>query len=485
VNRGSLVIVALLAFDACGEARVTVTPASPPAATISPQPTLQDELGAIFNTPQFDRAFWSILVEPVDSDRPIFSVNAGKLVMPGSNMKILTLAAAAQVLGWDRRFDTNVVTAAPLNSGVLGGDLIVVGGGDPSISERSDEPGTLRAIARQLADSGLRMIDGRVIGDDDLFDDRGFGDGWSIDNLPYGYSAAVGALEYNEGSVDLVVRAGASAGDPVSVQVRPEGGGLDIDNRLVTVAEDGTGMLTLFRLPGSSHVVVQGQIPAKAPVFARTASVENPTAFFVRAFRAALLAEGIQVSGDAVDIDDVVPKPDRGRTRVLVQHQSVPLSQLAVAMMKVSQNQYAEMLLRAIGKPAARDALRALGVSDDSYIIADGSGLSRYNYVTAEALVRILRQMHQQPLYASVFPGTLPVAGRDGTLSRRLSGSPVEGKVRAKSGTIDNARALSGYLETADGKTLVFSIIANNFNSSPAEIDAAVDKALILLATHK
>ena len=152
-------------------------------------------------------------------------------------------------------------------------------------------------------------------------------------------------------------------------------------------------------------------------------------------------------------------------------------------MMKVSQNQYAELLLMKIGKPAARDALRELGIADDSYIMADGSGLSRYNYVTADSLVRLLQEMHRRPAHVSAFVQTLPIVGRDGTLARRLTGTAAEGRVRAKSGTIDNARALSGYVDTADGETLAFSMIANNFNSSAADIDAAADKALIRLAT--
>jgi D-alanyl-D-alanine carboxypeptidase/D-alanyl-D-alanine-endopeptidase (penicillin-binding protein 4) len=485
VKRTSLALVVLVIFESCGGARVSVTPTprtvDPPQALES----LQYDLNTIFNAPQFDRSLWSVLIRPLDSDRPVFALNPGKLVMPGSNMKILTLASAAEVLGWEHRFETRLISSAAIESGVLRGDLIVVGGGDPSISERSDEPGALRALARQLSDAGLRIIDGRIIGDDDLFDDRGFGEGWSIDNLPYGYSAPVSALEYNEGSVDLVIRAGAAAGDPVTIQVRPEGSRLEIDNKLTTVGENGTGMLTLQRLPGSSRVIVQGQIPAKATPFARTASVDNPTDFFVRAFRAALIAESIQVGGAAVDIDELSPKPNETGARVLAVRQSPMLSDLGSSMMKVSQNQYAEMLLKTIGKTAARDALRGLGVTDDSYIMADGSGLSRYNYVTADALVRILQQMHERPAHAAAFVRTLPVAGREGTLARRLNGTPAEGKVQAKSGTIDNARALSGYVQTADGETLVFSIIANNFSSSPADIDAATDKALVRLATFK
>jgi D-alanyl-D-alanine carboxypeptidase/D-alanyl-D-alanine-endopeptidase (penicillin-binding protein 4) len=413
-------------------------------------------------------------------------LNAGKLMMPGSAMKIVTAAAAAELLGWDHRFETKVVSAAPIDAGVLRGDLVVVGGGDPSISERGERPGALRSLARQVREAGITRIEGGVIGHDDLFDDNGFGDGWTLDNLPYGYAAAVSALEYNGGSVDLVIHAGAAAGDPVAIQVRPQGGGLHIDNRLVTVAESGPGRLTLKRLPGSPRVVVQGQIPAKTAPFARTAAVDNPTAFFVSAFRAALVSEGVQVDGDAIDIDDFLAKPDLTDARAIVLHTSPPLQQLVASMMTVSQNQYAEMLLRAMGGRDAVDLLlKRWNLAADSYVIADGSGLSRYNYVTSEVLVRVLQNMHGAPGHAAAFLDTLPVAGRDGTLSKRLAGTPADGKVKAKTGTVDNARSIAGYVETAGGNTLVFSIIANNFSGPASAIDAIADRALVRLAMFR
>jgi D-alanyl-D-alanine carboxypeptidase/D-alanyl-D-alanine-endopeptidase (penicillin-binding protein 4) len=272
----------------------------------------------------------------------------------------------------------------------------------------------------------------------------------------------------------------------VEIQARPDGSALEIDNRLVTVAETGAGMLTLERMPGSLHLIVRGQIPAKAAPFVRTASVDNPTQFFTNAFHGALAAAGVQVDKGALDIDDVLPKPDLTMARTLATRRSPPLAQIAVPMMKVSQNQYAELLLKALGgRQVARDRLKAMGIADDSYIIADGSGLSRYNYVTDETLVRILQNFQQRPADAAAFLATLPIAGLDGTLARRLTGTPAEAKVHAKSGTIDNVRAISGYVEDADGELLVFSIIANNFAVPTSQIDAAADKALIRLATFK
>jgi serine-type D-Ala-D-Ala carboxypeptidase/endopeptidase (penicillin-binding protein 4) len=484
VTRAAVALVAALAVSACGASRtVAVTPTATATAR-TPVQQLQADLSAIFETPQFERSFWSVLVRPGASNDDLYSLNAAKLMMPGSTMKIVTVAAAAELLGWDHQFETKVVSVAPVDHGVLRGDLVVIGGGDPSISERSDTPGALIAIARQLRDAGITRVEGGVIGDDDLFDDNGFGDGWTLDNLPYGYAAAVSALEYNEGSVDLVIRAGAAAGDPVTIQVRPGGSGVQIDNQLVTVAESGTGRLTLHRLPGSSRVVVRGQIPAKAAPFARTASVDNPTAFFVSAFRDALIADGIAVNGDAVDIDDFLAKPDLSAARTLVSHKSPALRQLAASMMKVSQNQYAEILLKALGGlDKARSVLQSWNVTSDSYVIADGSGLSRYNYVTSSALVGILQRMRAEPKHASAFAETLPVTGRDGTLSKRLAGTAAEGRVRAKTGTVDNVRAIAGYVDTASGETLVFSIIANNFTAPASTIDAAADRALVRLAT--
>ena len=348
MTRAAIAFAAALTVAACGSStKVAVTPAMP-AGTRTPVQQLQADLSAIFETPQFERSFWSVLVRPADSTDDLYSLNASKLMMPGSAMKIVTLAAAAELLGWDHQFETKIVSLAPTDEGVLRGDLVVIGGGDPSISERSEVPGVLRTLARQVRDAGITRIEGGIIGHDDLFDD-GFGFGWTLDNLPYGYAAAVSALEYNEGSVDLVIRAGAAAGDPVAIQVRPGGSGLHIDNRLATVAETGTGRLTLERLPGSSRVVVHGQIPAKAAPFVRTASVDNPTVFFVSAFREALIAEGIQVHGDAMDIDDFLAKPDFTGARMLVSHTSPPLRQIASSMMRVSQNQYAETLLKTLG----------------------------------------------------------------------------------------------------------------------------------------
>jgi D-alanyl-D-alanine carboxypeptidase/D-alanyl-D-alanine-endopeptidase (penicillin-binding protein 4) len=468
----------------CGASKSVIT-ANPPPGVVSARDSLRRDLDLIFNAPAFERTFWSVLVRPADSTEDLYSLNPGKLAMPGSAMKIVTTAAVAEHLGWDHQFETRVVAIAPIESGILRGDLVVIGGGDPGISERADQPGAMRALAHQVREAGITNIEGGVIGNDDLFDEKELGDGWTLDNLPYGYSAPVSALMYNEGSVDLVIRAGAAPGEPVTIQVRPDGSGLEVHNRLTTVSPTAPGSLTLHRLPGSSRVTVQGQIPAQSSSFVRTASVDNPTVFFARAFRQALIAEGVQVGGDAIDIDDFASKPDLAGARPVAIRRSLPLADLTRSMMKVSQNQHAEILLKSIGgRRTVHDILKSWDVSADSYIIADGSGLSRYNYIASDTLVRILQRMHTDPKHASRFSDALLLAGRDGALANRLTGTVAEGKVRAKTGTVDNVRAIAGYVQAEDGQTLAFSIVANNVNVPNAEIDAAADRALIRLAAY-
>jgi D-alanyl-D-alanine carboxypeptidase/D-alanyl-D-alanine-endopeptidase (penicillin-binding protein 4) len=477
-------LIALLAAS-CGPKHVAVSPPGALAGIAPAAQRLAQDLASIFGAPEFDRAFWSVLVRPLGSTDNLYALNPQKLMLPGSAMKIITAAAAAERFGWDHRFETRVVTTADVDAGMLDGDLVIVGSGDPSISERSDHPGTLKLIAKQVHDAGVVHIHGGVIGDDDLFDDKGWGDGWTLDNMPYGYSAPVAALLYNEGSVDLVITAGAAAGDPVAIVTRPEGSGLDVENRLVTVEETGTGRLTLRRFPGSSKLIVQGQIPAKAPPFVRTASVDNPTRFFAAAFRDALIAEGVEVMGEVADIDDLASRPRLAEAHTVATWQSPPLGEIINSMMKVSQNQYAEMLFNLVGgRSAVQQILRGWGLADDSYVIGDGSGLSRYNYVSSETLVRVLQRMQTDQRHSPAYLNALPAAGRDGTLAGRLAGTAAEGRVRAKTGTVDNVRAIAGYVESATGELLVFSIIANNFTVANSVVDAAADKALVRLATY-
>lgn len=464
-------------------------------ATVLPLAALQTELATIFGAPPFERSIWGVLIQSIDTGDTLFAANPSKLVMPASNMKILTLATSAEQLGWDYTYETRLVTSGTIEGGVLKGDLVVIGSGDPSLGNRVGDGGrTMAGWADQLWNAGIHAIDGRLIGDDNAFEDEGVGGGWSWDDLAYGYAAPVGALAFDENAVELAIRPGAVVGDLGEIRLRPLDGGLVVENHVTTSPPDGEFALDLRRAPGSARLVARGTIPLGTPELVRTVSIDNPTDFFLAALDRALHARGITITATASDIDFVFPAPETSTARVLVTHRSPPLSELAMPLMKVSRNLYGETLLKTLktqdgrsgtvqsGRDAVVEVLRSWGLSPDTVVLSDGSGLSRYNYVTVETLVSVLRHLANDPRHAGPFEATLPVAGRDGTLGNRMKGTVAEGNVHAKTGAVSNVRAISGYLRTRDNERIVFSIVANNFNAAPVEVDRAADRALERLA---
>jgi serine-type D-Ala-D-Ala carboxypeptidase/endopeptidase (penicillin-binding protein 4) len=454
---------------------------------------LRADLGQIFDSPAFARMQWAVVVQSLASGETLYSENASKLMLPASNMKIVTLAAAAERLGWDFTYETTLVTSAPVVSGILEGDLIVVGSGDPTIGGRGGRATrVLEEWADRLRAAGLNGITGRIVADARAFDLETLGAGWAWDYLAAYYAAGVSALQYNESVADVVIRPGMSAGVPAVAEVRPIESGLILDAH-VTTSASGEPDLELSRLAGSNRLIVRGTVPVGSKEVVRTATVDRPALYFARILREVLVARGIRVGGAAVEYEDVYPVPPSEATRVLLSHRSPPLSEFARVLMKVSQNQYAETLLRTLGaqsgqgtasagRAVVREVLSGWGIPEDAYVQVDGSGLSRYNYVCADTLVRILRQMDSDPRHRDPFVATLPVGGQDGSIARRFVGTAAAGNVRAKTGSISNVRALSGYVTTFDGEPLVFSIIANHFTVPQATIDAATDQAVERLA---
>jgi len=455
---------------------------------------LRADLARIFENPAFGRMQWAVLVESLASGETVYSANASKLVMPASNMKVVTLAAAAERLGWDYTYETTLVTAAPVVNGILKGDLVIVGTGDPTIGGRG---GSATRVFEDWADrlraAGLTGITGRIVADARAFGQDTLGAGWSWDYLGSGYAAGVSALQFNESVADVVIKPGMSAGQPAVIEVRPIESGLIVDSRVTTSAGGDTDIET-FRLAGSNRLIVRGTVPVGAKDVVRAATVDRPALYFARILREVLVARGIRVGGAAVEYEEAYAVPPTEPTRVLLSHQSAPHSDIARVLMKVSQNQYAETLLRTLGawagtgtpetgRKVVQEVLDGWGIPRDAYSQVDGSGLSRYNYVCAETLVTILRQMYTDPRHKEAFLAALAVGGQDGTISRRFVGTAAAGNVRAKTGSIANVRALSGYVTSADGEPLVFSIIANNFTAPQSEIDAAIDEAVVRLAT--
>jgi PBP4 family serine-type D-alanyl-D-alanine carboxypeptidase len=337
-------------------------------------------------------------------------------------------------------------------------------------------------------------VDGRLIGDDSCFDDEGLGAGWAWDYLGAGYAARSSGLSYNENEVEIRIRPGQTAGELAAIAVGPPGHLLQIVNDARTGAPGSAVNLDLLRFPGRPQLTIRGTVPAGGNETARSASVENPTKFFVEALRLALATRGIRLSGGAWDLDELPGPAPAGDRRLIARATSLPLASIAAYFLKASQNFYAETVLKTLGRSVkragtadagravVRETLEAWGVPADAFVMYDGSGLSRYNYVTADTMVRILKHMWQDPRLRGPFAAALPVAAHDGTLDTRMKGTILDGRVEAKTGTISNVRSLSGYLETRSGERIVFSMIANHFTAPSSQVDVVVEKALARLA---
>jgi D-alanyl-D-alanine carboxypeptidase/D-alanyl-D-alanine-endopeptidase (penicillin-binding protein 4) len=458
---------------------------------------LASDLSDIFASPVLERALVGVRIESL-RDGLLYEKNGRKLVVPASNMKLLTLAVAATRLGWDYRFETRLETAGPVEAGSLRGDLVVTGTGDPSIMASAPGPAALfDEWADALWEAGIRRVTGRLIGDDNAFDDVGLGAGWAWDYAAAAYAAPTGALNYNENIVAVRVTPGTAEGAPAAIELTPAGHLLEVFNGVQTGAKGSAASLNLERLPGSAMLAVRGSVPLGGATAIRTTAGDNPTGFFVEAFRLALGSRGIAVQGGAWDIDDVPDAPAPARRRVIARRESLPLSSLGGYFLKESQNFYGETFLKAIGRSAqggsgsadagrraVRETLSAIGIGADSYVMYDGSGLSRYDYVTADAIVALLKHVWHDEALRGPFLAALPVGGHDGTLGARMKGTPLAGRVQAKTGTIANMRALSGFLTTESGEKIVFSIIANHFTAPNSEIDAIAERALLRLVAR-
>jgi D-alanyl-D-alanine carboxypeptidase/D-alanyl-D-alanine-endopeptidase (penicillin-binding protein 4) len=469
----------------CGGAR-----ASSAAPTAPSSPALRQlgrEIDAVLAAPELRRSTWGIEVRSLDRNDVLFDHQAHRLLLPASNTKIITVATAAERLGWDFSFATELATLGPVDGGVLYGDLVVVGSGDPSIDDWDGRATSLfQSWAQALRSRGISVVTGGVIGDDNRVPDVSLGAGWAWDDLDRSFAASVGALQFNQNTVRLRVTPAAAPGDPAIATIEPFGSGLTIVNKVTTGAPGTAPFVQTRRGVNSPALDVRGTVPVGGSPIVRNVSVHNPTLYFVGALRAALMASGIEIRGPAIDVDELWDAAILDRRSIVLTHRSPTLAELSVTTMKLSQNLFAETILQAAGGPeAVRATLAGWSIESGTVALADGSGLSRYNLATPDALVAVLARMHRDERLRDQFEATLPVAGRDGTLADRMSGTPAAGNARAKTGSFSNARGLSGYVRTADGELLVFAILANNFGTTPDTIEAAADAIVVKLAEFR
>ncbi len=473
-----------------GGAPAPLAPREAPAA--SRVAALVADVDGVVEDPAFARASWGVVIQSLDNDQVLYRRNADRLFMPASNLKLLTTAAALVKLGPAFRWRTEVVARGPRRADTLAGDLVVIGHGDPSLAvdaaTGADPLAPLRPWADSLRARGITVVAGRVIGDAAAFPDTPLGPGWSWDDLTYDYGAPVGALQLNDGVAWVQATPSGTAGRPVQAALLPAGAPLKLFDLAVTApADSDVHRLTVDRAPFSDSVTLAGRRSARLPALRLPVSVPSPTAYFVAGLTEVLREAGITVLGDTA-------LPADSAADTLFTWRSPPLDSVLKLMLKPSQNQIAEMLLRTLGeqvtgvgsmdsgRAVVRGVLTGLGVPPDAYVQVDGSGLSRYNYVAPEALAQILAAMFRRPEFPTLF-GALPIAGVDGTLATRFLGTAAAGDAHAKTGTLSNVRSLSGYVTDADGETLLFVLLVNGFTVPSHVVAAAQDRIVERLAT--
>ena len=485
--RASWLLIVLVLVAGCAKNRPATSP--PP---LDPVEQLQSDFKAILDGPGRRRATWGIVVQSTARQDRLVELNPRNLLVPGSSLKLVTVASAAEAVGWDYTFETTLLATGPITDGVLHGDLVIAGSGDPSVLGRGGND-SLAPWAAALRERGIARIDGRIIADDNAVEEPRPGFAWSWEDLGYAYGAVAGALNLGENALTLVVQPGAAEGAAPIIELPADAGDLAIVNHAITGAPGSTALVWPEWLPGETRVTIEGSIPiGSGPARIGIAS-GNPTRWFARSVRAQLVADGIEITGDGVDVDDLPYPPAQASSHVLYVHRSRPLADIVRPLLKDSINLYAEAVLRlATGRNGARvtgaalDATRARleswGIPKDGIQIVDGSGLSRRNVVAPETLLAILLRAYD-PSGLSPFMHALPVAGRDGTLESRMRGTAAEGNVIAKTGTLSNVRTLAGYVKTADGETVAFVIMVNNFEGAPADAVAAIDRLAARLAS--
>lgn len=483
----SIALVALLAAGACA---LPLRSSAPAAAG------LDAELDAIFADTSLAQAHWGVLVRSEASGESLYELNADRLFVPASNMKLVTGAAALAVLGPDYRFRTEIAAAGPVRDGVLQGPLVVRGSGDPTISTRfaEDVRDVFRAWADSLRAHGITRVAGGIIGVDSAFPGPPLGSGWAWDDAESAYAAEISALQLEESAIDLQIFPSGTVGAPPVVVLDPPTQFVGVANRAITAGPGGETRLSISREAIGPGLRIEGEIAQDTTLVERRVAVRGATGYFLSVLRETLREAGVAIDGRAMDADELpADEPSAARAQPVFVWSSPPLWEILPAMMKPSQNQIAETLLRAVGSEARGDGTARGGaaVIDSLFVVwgldpdeiraADGSGLSRYDLVSPNVLVALLVRMRSTP-ESDLWYESLPIGGIDGTLENRMREPPLRGNVHAKTGSLSGVRSLSGYLTTAGGERIVFSILVNNHNRNASAVDRIADQALERIA---
>ncbi len=471
------------------------TIALPPATVTAPtsaRDRVREIADSVIAAPMWKNARWGLLIVDAASGDPIYVHDADRLFMPASNQKLLTAAVAMQQLGPDFRWKTPVMLRGKQSGSTWSGDLLIEGSGDPSFSDTLRAGNALSAfdpVVSALAARGIRRITGRVLAHGDAFTGPTTGFGWEIDDLDESYGAPVDELMFNEGELFVRVRAGARSGGAATVTTAPTVSYPRVENRVTTrdASTPGEPFKAVYDTSASVVLLTGSLVVGDSTTLSM--SYRHPSDAVTAALQQHLRAAGVQVEGKLI-----AASRDKAPHETLVTLESPPLSIVMRRMQKPSQNQIAELLFRTSGLKVSgvgsADSARAVGartlamwgVRNEDAAYRDGSGLSRHDYVTPRALVRVLDAMRQSTWFEA-YRTALPLAGVDGTLRNRMKGTPSAGNAHAKTGTVDKARSLSGYVTTADGRVVMFSMLANNFTVPTREVERVQDMLVVALAS--
>lgn len=483
------VALSVLAFTQAPQ-RATPPPAETDAAPADRVPAeaavmeLRAALAGLVDGDARRNEAWSILAVSLDRGDTLFAWSPDAALTPASNMKLLTTAAALEYLGPDHRFVTYVLADGPIRDGVLEGNVYLYGTGDPTLGTRfAERPApALVALADTLELLGVREIRGDIVGDGSYFAGDGSGAGWQPDYMNAWYATPAGALSVHENLVRLEV-SGGEAGHPPKLTYVPGGEGVWVRNDAVS---GGGGRARVVRSSYHGPILVTGRAGSGTSV--HDVSVADPPVYAAALFRDVLADRDVVLHGETRGIEDASASPITGRRmfapaledpdtrlRVLAEHTSAPLIEILEVINQRSHNFFAEQVLRALGRAAGGDGSaesggRAItelmsrgGVDITGIRVADGSGLSPLNRASAASFIALLQYVQDSP-HADLFMTTLPVAGETRRF-RRMGGTPAAGNLRAKTGTIQNVSALSGYVTAANGERIAFSIIGNDLRS--------------------
>jgi serine-type D-Ala-D-Ala carboxypeptidase/endopeptidase (penicillin-binding protein 4) len=455
-----------------------------------------DRVEKLVGATPVDKGEWGLLVADAVSGDTLYEKNADKYFVPASNMKLLTTALALDTLGPDYRFRTTIETnGKPAAGGKLVGDLILVGRGDPNLSNRKfpfetkeEFDGPPEKVLAEMADlvvaQGVKEVSGDIVGDDSYFPRERYPEGWEIDDMVWDYGAAISAIVVDDNTVTLTLTPGEKTGDAVQAVVEPTTPDFVVRNEVATSGAKEKPDLRLTREPGSGTVVVTGTLPARSAPRKLVLGIQEPAEHAAALLEKLLTDRGVKIDGKSRAMHD--PDPLEATRTVLAEHLSIRLGDAVKLVNKISQNLHAEVLLRASARQSGRwddpedlpkfpkDFYAKAGIREDDVVQTDGSGLSRHDLVTPRAFVALLQYAAKQKWFADYY-ASLPIAGLDGTLNERMKEANIAGKIHAKTGTVAHVRTLSGFAETTGGRKLVFSFMSNNEQVKSHEVQETLD----------